>query len=50
MLSKVQSVLKTAEAEREEEIPCVGFHCYLKKKKKDNGESHDAAEADSEHS
>ena len=32
MLQQVQKLLHTAEEERDEEVPCVGFHCLLKKK------------------
>ena len=32
MLQQVQKLLHTAEKERVEEVPCVGFHCLLKKK------------------
>ncbi len=32
MLQQVQELLHSAEEKRDEEIPCVGFHCLLKKK------------------
>ena len=32
MLQQVQELLHTAEEKRDEEVPCVGFHCLLKKK------------------
>ncbi len=32
MLKQVQKLLHTAEKQRDEEVPCVGFHCLLKKK------------------
>ena len=32
MLKQVQKLLHTAEEDRDEEVPCVGFHCLLKKK------------------
>ena len=32
LLEQVQELLLEAEAERDEEVPCVGFHCLLKKK------------------
>ena len=32
MLQQVQKLLHTAEEKRDEEVPCVGFHCLLKKK------------------
>ena len=32
LLHEVQKLLKEAESERDEEIPCVGFHCLLRKK------------------
>lgn len=32
MLKQVQELLHTAEEDRDEEVPCVGFHCLLKKK------------------
>ncbi len=31
-LSQVQRLLREAEQKREDEVPCVGFHCLLKKK------------------
>lgn len=34
MMSQVQMVLAKAQEEREEEEPCVGFHCLIKPKKK----------------
>lgn len=41
MMGQIQHILAQAEREREEEIPCVGFHCYLKKR----GEKKDEQEA-----
>ncbi len=32
LLQQVQHLMQVAEEEREEEAPCVGFHCLLKKK------------------
>ncbi len=32
MLEQVQTILHHAEQKRTEEIPCVGFHCLLKRK------------------
>ncbi len=32
ILKEVQRLLRDAENQRDEEIPCVGFHCLLKKK------------------
>lgn len=32
MLQQVQELMQVAEAERQEEEPCVGFHCLLKRK------------------
>ena len=32
MMDEVQKVLMTAQEEREEEEPCVGFHCLVKPK------------------
>ncbi len=32
MLEQVQKILHDAEAKRAEEVPCVGFHCLLKRK------------------
>ncbi len=32
LLKQVQELLHTAEEDRDEEVPCVGFHCLLKKK------------------
>lgn len=32
MMSEVQKVLVAAQAEREDEEPCVGFHCLVKAK------------------
>ena len=35
MLSQVQSLLTKAQEKREEEEPCVGFHCLITPKSKD---------------
>ncbi len=32
MLEQVQKILHDAEQKRAEEVPCVGFHCLLKRK------------------
>ena len=32
MMMQVQNMLSTAQAEREDEEPCVGFHCFVKPK------------------
>ena len=32
MLQEVQRLITTAAAERQEEVPCVGFHCLLRPK------------------
>ncbi len=32
LMMEVQKLLGDAEKQREEEIPCVGFHCYIKPK------------------
>lgn len=32
MLEQVQKILHDAEMKRTEEIPCIGFHCLLKRK------------------
>ena len=32
MLEQVQKIVHNAEVKRDEEVPCVGFHCLLKKK------------------
>ena len=34
LLEQVQSLLDKAEDERDEEVPCVGFHCFVKRKDK----------------
>lgn len=34
MMSQVQKILTSAQQEREEEEPCVGFHCLVKPKSK----------------
>ena len=41
MLEEVQTMLLKAEEERDEETPCVGFHCFIKRKTKEeaNGDS-----------
>ncbi len=41
MLEEVQQMLLKAEEERREETPCVGFHCFIKRKTKEeaNGDS-----------
>ncbi|MCH8822330.1 MAG: hypothetical protein IH984_02365 [Planctomycetes bacterium] len=33
-LEEVQNMLAKAQQERREEIPCVGFHCFVKRKPK----------------
>ncbi len=40
-LEEVQKMLLKAEEERQEETPCVGFHCFIKRKPKEetNGDS-----------
>ncbi len=40
-LEEVQKMLVKAEEDRHEDIPCVGFHCFLKRKpkKEANGDS-----------
>jgi len=40
-LEEVQRMLVKAEEDRHEDIPCVGFHCFLKRKPKEeaNGDS-----------
>jgi len=35
MLEEVQKILLKAEEERHEETPCVGFHCFIKRKTKE---------------
>ncbi len=35
-MQQVQEILQAAEEEREEEEPCVGFHCLVKKKPADS--------------
>jgi hypothetical protein len=32
-LQQVQEILQAAEAEREKEEPCIGFHCFVKSKR-----------------
>ena len=32
MLQQVQQLLADAQTQRDEEIPCIGFHCLLKRK------------------
>jgi len=32
MLGQVQKIIHEAELKRTEEVPCVGFHCLLKRK------------------
>ncbi len=32
ILQQVQHLLRDAQSQRDEEIPCVGFHCLLKRK------------------
>jgi len=34
MLEDVQNMLGKAQQARSEDIPCVGFHCFLKRKPK----------------
>ncbi len=33
MLQQVQEILRNAEKSREDEVPCVGFHCLLKRRR-----------------
>jgi len=35
MMGNVQDFLTEAEAKRDEEVPCVGFHCFVKYKDKE---------------
>lgn len=35
-MQQVQEILQAAEDEREEEEPCVGFHCLVKRKPSDS--------------
>ncbi len=48
MMSQIQHILAQAEKERQEEVPCVGFHCYLKKR--DETEPANAAQESPEQS
>ena len=32
ILQQVQHLLRDAQSQRDEEIPCIGFHCLLKRK------------------
>ncbi len=32
MLEQVQKIVHNAEVKRDEEVPCIGFHCLLKRK------------------
>lgn len=41
LMSQVQQILVSAQAERESEEPCVGFHCLIKPKKKNKKEEED---------
>ncbi len=34
MLEQVKALLREAETERDEEVPCIGFHCFTKRKRK----------------
>ena len=40
-LEEVQKMLLKAEEERREETPCVGFHCFIKRKPKEEEENGD---------
>ncbi len=46
MLEEVQKMLAKAEQERDEETPCVGFHCFIKRKPKE--EEDEEANGDSQ--
>ncbi len=35
ILQQVQHLLRDAQSQRDEEIPCIGFHCLLKRKDQD---------------
>ncbi len=39
ILQQVQHLLREAQSQRDEEIPCVGFHCLLKRKDQDEEET-----------
>ena len=40
LMEQVQHLLRDAEAQRDDEIPCVGFHCLLRRRKEEEeGES-----------
>lgn len=36
ILQQVQHLLRDAQSQRHEEIPCIGFHCLLKRKDQDD--------------
>ncbi len=40
LLEQVQTLLDKAEDQRDEEVPCIGFHCFVKRK--DKGKESDA--------
>ncbi len=39
ILQQVQHLLRDAQSQRDEEIPCIGFHCLLKRKDHDKQET-----------
>ena len=39
ILQQVQHLLRDAQSQRDEEIPCIGFHCLLKRKDQDKAET-----------
>ena len=43
MLQEVQRILQKAEQERDEEIPCVGFHCLLRHRQEEQEQGDDSA-------
>ncbi len=39
ILQQVQHLLREAQSQRDEEVPCIGFHCLLKRKDQDKEET-----------
>ena len=41
LMAEVQSILVEAQEKRVEEVPCVGFHCYVRNRDDDNQAAQD---------
>lgn len=48
MMGEIQQLLQQAEQKRTEEVPCIGFHCYLKPREDEAEASPKAPEKDAD--